>query len=134
MRKIIKNNCIHELGLHLVFCTKNKKQIFTGIIEIELKEILAQVCTEYGWKIEILEINPSCIHLFIQVDPDNSPSEIIKILKNISAVHLFSKFPKLKGRKFWGSGLWEQGGYCGSEGSVSKNIIKEYIEDKLNNG
>jgi hypothetical protein len=49
MHKISENNYVHELGLHLIFCTKYRKPIFTGVIEIELREILGQTCTEYAF-------------------------------------------------------------------------------------
>jgi hypothetical protein len=42
MRKIYEKSCVHELGIHLVFCTKYRKAIFTGTVEVELKEILGQ--------------------------------------------------------------------------------------------
>lgn len=90
MRKISENNCVHELGLHLVFCTKCRKPIFTGVIEIELREILGQTCAEYGWKVQTLEIMPEHVHLFIQVGPEDRPNDVSRTLKSISAVHILS--------------------------------------------
>ena len=130
MRKISENNCIHELGLHLVFCTKYRKQIFTGIVEVELKHILSQTCAEYEWSLEALEIMPDHVHIFIQCGPEDRPNEIAKTLKSISAVCLFTRFPELKGRKFWGSGLWSIGSYYGSVGNVNEETIREYIENQ----
>lgn len=130
MRKISENNCIHELGLHLIFCTKYRKSIFTGVIEIELREILGQTCAEYGWKVQALEIMPEHVHLFIQVGPGDRPNDISRILKSISAVHIFGQFPKLKGRKFWGSGLWSRECYYGSVGNVNEETISRYVESQ----
>jgi len=130
MRKIYEKSCVHELGIHLVFCTKYRKAIFTGLIEIELKEILGQTCAEYGWKVQGLEIMPDHVHLFLQVGPEDQPNDIVRTLKSISAVHIFGKFPKLKGRKFWGSGLWSPGSYCGSVGNVNEETIRKYIENQ----
>jgi len=53
-------------------------------------------------KVQGLEIMPDYVHLFIQVGPMDRPSDIVRTLKSISAVHIFGKFPNLKGRKFWG--------------------------------
>lgn len=130
MHKISENNCVHELGLHLVFCTKYRKPIFNGAVEIELKEILGQTCAEYGWKVEALEIMPEHVHLFIQVGPWDRPNDITRTLKSISAVHIFGKFPRLKGRRFWGSGLWNRGCYYGSDGNISEEVIRRYIEEQ----
>lgn len=130
MRKISVNNSVHEIGLHLVFCTKYRKPIFTGIVEIELKHILSQTCAEYEWELQILEIMPEHVHIFIQCGPEDRPNDIARTLKSISAVCLFTKFPELKGRKFWGSGLWSRGSYYGSVGNVNEETIREYIENQ----
>ena len=82
---------------------------------------------EYGWNVESLEVMPDHIHLFIQIGPEDRPVDIAQVLKSISAVYIFTKFPELKGRKFWGSGLWSTGVYYGSVGNVNEQTIKEYI-------
>ncbi len=90
-------------------------------IEIELKKILAETCEEYGWKLETMETMP---------DHMTAPVEITKTLKSISAVYLFTTFPKLKAKKFWGSGLWSRSSYYGAVGHVSEEKVKKYIEDQ----
>ncbi len=57
-----------------------------------------------------------------------APVEIAKTMKSISAVYIFTKFPDLKQRKFWGSGLWSKGTFYSSVGGVSEEAVKRYIE------
>ena len=128
MHLLKENNCAHEIGLHLVFCTKYRKQIFKEAIEVELRHILAQTCAEYEWVVEGLEIMTDHVHLFIQISPHDRPVDISRTLKSISAVYLFSKFPELKGRRFWGSGLWSRGTYYGGVGCVNEETIRKYID------
>ena len=45
-------------------------------------------------------------------------------------VHIFTVFPKLKERKFWGSGLWSRGCCYGSVGAVTEESVKKYIENQ----
>jgi putative transposase len=125
-----KNNSVYKLGIHLVFCTKYRKKIFSGAMEVELKHILSQTCAGYDWKVKNLEIMPDHVHMFIQVGPKDRPEDIAKTLKNISAVYIFTKFPTLKGRKFWGSGLWSDSTYYGSVGEVEEEVISRYIENQ----
>lgn len=73
---------------------------------------------------------PGYVHLFIQADPSTAPSQIAATLKSISAVHIFTAFPQLKGRKFWGSGLWSPSTYYGSVGHVSEQTVRRYIQDQ----
>ena len=48
-------------------------------------------------------------------------------------VHIFTAFPKLKERKFWGSGLWSRGCCYGSVGAVTEESVKKYIENQKSN-
>ena len=45
----------------------------------------------------------------------------------------FTIYPKLIGNKFWGSGLWSDGtffGSVGSVGSVSQETVRRYIDEQ----
>ena len=48
-------------------------------------------------------------------------------------VYIFTAFPKLKERKFWGSGLWSRGCYYGSVCAVTEENAKKYIENQKSN-
>lgn len=48
-----------------------------------------------------MEVMPEHVQLFIEASPDDASSSIASTLKPISAVHIFTAFPKLKERKFW---------------------------------
>ena len=128
--KIYNEHSVYELAYHIIFCTKYRQPIIKEEIEIEVKKILAETCEEYNWKLETLETMPDHVHLFIRTDPMTAPAEIAKTLKSISAIYIFGKFPKLKGKKFWGSGLWSRSTYYGAVGNISEEIVKKYIENQ----
>jgi len=48
----------------------------------------------------------------------------------LAAVAVFTTHPKLKGQKFWGSGLWSRGTYYGSVGNVSAETVEKYISEQ----
>ena len=60
--------------------------------------------------------------------PVVSPTEIVSIIKSITANTVFSVIPSLKRRYFCGSALWSRGYYIGTAGNVSAETIKKYIE------
>ena len=79
----------------IVRCTKYRHPILTGAVEVETKTILEQTCTEYGWTLKAIEVIPDHVHLSLEASPDEAPSTIARTLKSISAVHIFTAFPKL---------------------------------------
>jgi len=124
------NHASFEIAYHLVWCTKYCHPVLVDAVEVELKKVLAETCEHYGWKLEKMETMPDHVHLFVRVDPVTAPVEITKTLKSISAIYIFTTFPKLKGKKFWGSGLWSRSTYYGTVGHVSEDVIKKYIKDQ----
>jgi putative transposase len=128
------SHAVHALGYHLIFCPKYRHQVLEGAIEIELKRIFAETCKTYGWELHSCEIMPDHCHLFVQADHMTAPGEIVKTLKSISAVYIFTKFPDLKKRKFWGSGLWSPSKALFSVGHISEDAVKRYIETQKQRG
>lgn len=134
METLHSAHATHSLGYHIIWCPKYRHQVLKNAVEIELKRILAETCKHYGWTLHELEIMPDHVHLFVQCDHTTAPVEIAKTLKSISAVHIFNKFPKLKGRKFWGSGLWSRGTYYASVGHISEDAVRQYIQTQKDRG
>lgn len=131
MQKISENNCVHSLGYHIIWCPKYRHAVLKDDIAVEAKHIISETCGEYGWILHAIEVMPDHVYVFVQADHQTEPVEIAKTLKSISAVYIFAKFPKLKGRKFWGSGLWSRGTYYGSVGETNEETVKKYIETQF---
>jgi putative transposase len=125
-----KNHTITEIGYHIVLVTKFRHCVFKSGVDVILKNIIGEICLTYDWKIHSLEVMEDHIHVFLQVGPNDIPSNIVKTLKSISAVRIFYAFPKLKIQKFWGSGLWSRGYYIGTCGNMTKDVIKKYIDNQ----
>ncbi|NJR39682.1 MAG: IS200/IS605 family transposase [Leptolyngbyaceae cyanobacterium CSU_1_4] len=121
-------------GYHIVFCPKYRHQVLSGAIEVQLKQIIGETCKTYGWILHSLEVMPGHVHIFVQLDHTVAPVEVVKMVKSISAVKLFTQFPDLKKRKFWGSGMGSDGAYYGTVGSVSEDAVKKYIETQKQRG
>ena len=74
---------------------------------------------------------PDHIHLFISAPPTIAPTEIVKILKSVSANEIFKAFPNLKKKQVFGKWIVEQRilcWYCWSSEFGDNN--KVYTEPK----
>jgi len=68
------------------------------------------------------------VHVFISAPPRYSPSDLVQILKSISAREIFKKFPRMK-RQMWSGKIWSDGYFVRSVGDlVTAEIIRKYIE------
>ncbi len=93
----------------------------------DLRTLLHQKATELEATIEALEIMPDHVHIFISAHPKNSPMEIVKKLKGISARLIFKKYPKFQKKEYWGKHLWSEGYYVGTAGVITAQAIQKYI-------
>ena len=120
---------VFRIKYHFVFCIKYRKDLFVNEeYSNELKEICTGLESRYSMKFETLGFDEDHIHFMLQSVPKYSPSQIFRLVKSITAIRLFEKFPALKG-ELWGGEFWSDGGYVATVGEgVNADIIREYIK------
>jgi putative transposase len=97
--------------------------VLIGDVEKRLKVLLNEKVDQLGWQIIALEVMPDHVHLFIQTDPDTSPSQIMHALKGYTSRILRSEFPKLNTLP----SLWTRSFWASTAGQVSTATIEKYI-------
>jgi putative transposase len=130
---IHKRHNVSVLMYHFVCPVKYRKIVFTDEIDEYLKNICIEISNRY--EIFFLEIGAEKdhVHFLIQSVPDYSTKKIIQIIKSITAIHIFKKFPGLK-KELWGGEFWTKGYYVNT---VSKHgneeVIAKYIKNQGKN-
>ena len=122
---VTNRNCLYQTAYHVIWCPKYPDTL-TGPIAAEMGTLLEAVCRERGWRVISKEIQPDHIHLFVSIPPAIAVANAVKVLKGVSARHLFQCFPALKKRR--GGHLWSPSYYVGTAGTISATTIKRYIE------
>lgn len=85
------------------------------------------IAERYEFEIDTMEAMEDHVHLFLSAPPRNAPSEIVQIMKSVSAKIIFQEFPELK-EKLWGGELWSDGYFVRSTGDeVTSEVIRQYI-------
>ena len=123
------HHCKYLCQYHIIFCPKFRYSVLKGDVEKSLKDILINVGNKYDYEIIQIEVIPDHIHLFVGTKPTVAPIDIVRILKSITSIELFKKYPKLK--SFYGrcGSLWSVGKFISTIGNVSAETIKKYIEE-----
>ena len=90
---------------------------------------LRGTANRYGMNIINLEVDVDHVHINIEIPPQRSVGEAVRILKSVSARRMFKEWPVLK-RKLWGGNLWEGSYFARGVGDgVTADMVKRYIEN-----
>ncbi len=121
-------HAVYELKYHLVWVPKYRAHILGGEVREYLKELFQRIAEEYEFNIDTMEVMEDHVHVFIEAPPAYSPSEVVQILKSISARELYKKFPKVR-KEMWSGKIWNDGYFVRSVGDkVTSEVIRKYIQ------
>jgi putative transposase len=117
--------CVFNVKYHLVWCPKYRRKVLTGEIASELEVLLRQKAKQLGIEIEMTQIMPDHVHLFINADPCEPIQHIVNQLKGYTSRILRLEFKELTTKL---PTLWSRSYYVGTIGHISEDTIKKYIE------
>jgi putative transposase len=123
------SHAVYDIQYHIVWTTKYRYKILQGKIAERLRELLKQGCEARGIKIVRGSVCKDHVHMLISCPPTIAPCQIMQYLKGRSSKILQEEFVELK-RRYWGQHLWAVGYFCRTVGSVTEEMIKEYIEEQ----
>ena len=123
-----KSHHVSVLLYHFVCPAKYRRVVFSEAVDQTLKDICLEISKRY--EIEFIEIgtDKDHVHFLIQSIPMMSASEIIKIVKSITAKEIFKLHPEVKDQ-LWGGEFWTKGYYVNTVGRHGdENTIQAYVQ------
>jgi len=123
------NKAVFNIGYHLIWCPKYRRPVLVDDVVKRLKVLLLQKAQQLNINIEVMEVLPDHLHLFIKCSPVDSPHYIVQQFKGFTSHQLRREFASLKSRL---PTLWTRSYYCESCGHISEQTVKKYIEDQKN--
>ena len=122
------NHNISECYYHIQLTIKYRRPMLSKNIEQTILTIFKELNYRYDIEISQAGFDSNHIHIMVQHLPSFSTSQVIKIIKSITAREVFKKHPEIK-KILWGGNFWTSGYYVGtisSRGNI--DIIKNYIK------
>lgn len=119
----------YDIEYHIVWTTKYRYRVIVGKIAERARKLVIQSCNSMNVNIIKGSIGKEHIHLLVSCPPSLSVSKLIQQLKGKTSRTLQMEFKELR-KRYWGRHLWASGYFCRSVGTVTRNIIKEYIENQ----
>ena len=123
---------VFRIMYHFVWIPKYRHKIFIEPYRESLELIIKKIGYDYNIEIVELEIPSDHVHMVVKSEPKVSPSDIMQIIKSISARNFFKLYSQIKRKYFWGGKLWTQSFFVETVGNANDKIIREYVQNQLN--
>jgi len=123
------SHTVYDLKYHLVWITKYRKPLLRGDVGIRVRQIIRDVCAELEVEIIKGHISGDHVHLFVSSPPHVSPSKLMQRVKGKASRKLMQEFSDLR-KQCWGRHVWARGFFVASSGTITDEMIKEYIESQ----
>ncbi len=122
---------VYRLMYHFVWIPKYRHKVFSEPYREVLKGIIHKAGYDYDIDIIELEIPEDHIHMVVRGVPRMCPSDVMQVIKSISAREFFRIYPEIKKRYFWGGKLWTQSYFVETIGNANEDVIRAYVRDQL---
>ena len=91
---------VYRLMYHFVWIPKYRHKVFVEPYREAMKAIIRKIGYDYDIDIQELEIPDDHIHMVIKGEPKLAPSQVMQVVKSISAREFFKLYPEIKGNIF----------------------------------
>lgn len=127
---------VFKIKYHVVFCIKYRKDLFLEEkYVLTVKQICKDIEARFHLLFETIGFDEDHVHFLIEaLTTTYSPAKIFQVVKSISAIELFKRYPEIKKELYHGE-FWSDGGYVGTVGEgINGDIIRSYIKNQGRKG
>ena len=115
---------------HFVCPAKYRRIVFNQAVDHTLKEVCMEIEKRYEVRFMEIGTNNDNVHFLIQSIPRMSATQIITMLKSITAKEIFKKHPEVK-TKLWCGEFWTDGYFVNTVSKFGDELsITKYIRDQ----
>ena len=112
---------------HIVWVPKYRYRVLKGAIAREVHNCIQVYCSQLNCRVVELNVQVDHVHLLVKVPPKVSISKLLGVVKGKTALRVFTRFPYLKQKPYWGNHFWAKG-YCVDTVGVDAGIIRKYVK------
>ncbi|QGX41115.1 IS200/IS605 family transposase [Permianibacter aggregans] len=126
-RFIRASHVIWHCQYHIAWTPKYRFRILKGPIAKEIHQCVMLFCLRLGCQVVELNVQVDHVHLLVKIPPKTSVSELMGVLKGRTAIRIFSEFPYLRKKPYWGNHFWAKG-YCADTVGLNAEMIQKYVK------
>ena len=112
---------------HVVWVPKYRHRVLKGQIGQEVHNCIQVYCSQLNCTVVELNVQADHVHLLVKVPPKVSISKLMGTVKGKTALRVFTRFPYLKQKPYWGNHFWAKG-YCVDTVGMDVDLIRKYVK------
>jgi REP element-mobilizing transposase RayT len=127
---IHKDHNVSVLLYHLVFPAKYRRAVLTDKVDAIIKDTCIEI--EKRYDIIFIEIgtDKDHIHLLVQAVPTYSVTQLVTLIKSLTARQVFALCPGVK-KQLWGGEFWSSGYFASTVGQYgNESMIAKYVKSQ----
>ena len=121
------SHTVYDLKYHVVWITKYRKPVLTGNIAYRVRELIREICNKLSIEIIKGHVSKDHVHMFVSIPPQLSVSRAVQHIKGKTSRKLMQENKQIS-KMFWGQHLWGRGYFVVSSGTITDEMIMEYLE------
>ena len=94
---------------HIVWVPKYRYRVLKGAIAQKVQNCIRVYCSRNKCQVVELNVQEDHIYLLVKVPPKMSISHLLGIVKGKTTLRVFTRFPYLRKKPYWGNHFWEKG-------------------------
>ena len=123
---------VSKLIYHFVFPTKYRRIVMDDNVDKVIVDTCLGIAERYPVRFLEIGTDKDHIHLLIQSVPKYSPTEIVTLVKSITAKRVFAECPEVK-KKLWGGEFWSDGYYVATVSEHgNEDVVANYVKNQGN--
>jgi putative transposase len=127
---IHKSHNVSVLLYHFVCPAKYRRVVFSKKVDESLKNICLEISKRYDIFFLEIGVDKDHVHFLIQSVPMKSPTQIITVVKSLTAREIFRKHPEVK-KQLWGGEFWTDGYFVNTVSKFGdESSISQYVRDQ----
>ena len=127
---IHKSHNVSRLMYHFVLPAKYRRVVIDEHVDQVIKNVCIEISKRYPIYFIEIGTDKNHVHFLVQSVPKYSPTQIVTIIKSITAREVFSQCPEVK-KKLWGGEFWSDGFYVATVSEHgNEKVIANYVKNQ----
>jgi REP element-mobilizing transposase RayT len=123
---------LYHLTYACLLVPRFSSHYLTGDLADHMSEWISSICIAFGWRLEHLSVRPEYLQWVVNVQPNTSPGQLMRLMRQQTSEKIFTEFPRLRKENpsgdFWAPGYLIMGGNQPHPPQLVKDYIRETRE------